>query len=75
MLEEHRLKGMWVASHSHGRSPRVLREPARGGRRRGDPLVFEAGKLAGRIAYDRRNKIVGMLILSRPESDAVTVVG
>lgn len=30
------------------------------------PLAFEAGELVGRIAYNRRNKIVGMLIM-RPE--------
>lgn len=30
------------------------------------PLAFEAGDLIGRIAYNRRNKIVGMLIM-RPE--------
>jgi hypothetical protein len=30
------------------------------------PLLFEAGDFVGRIAYNRRNKITGMLIL-RPE--------
>ena len=30
------------------------------------PLSFEAGDFVGRIAYNRRAKIVGMLIL-RPE--------
>ncbi len=32
------------------------------------PLTFEAGELVGRIAYNRRDKIVGIVIL---EPDAV----
>ena len=33
------------------------------------PLLFEAGDLVGRIAYNRRNKITGMLIM-RPDDVA-----
>ena len=33
------------------------------------PLLFEAGDFVGRIAYNRRNKITGMLIL-RPDDVA-----